>query len=228
MNMNGRCYLSVFHEYVYRALQKQPVYEFTQLENASNPYQATVYIGDMQYGVGYGSSKRQAKANAARSSIQILIPEMSEEGAAPSNDEPDFTFFNYVGVEDPRVSEFCAATCEPSPHAILRTCLLRNFGANDRHIASLHPHIRSWGSLLRMYGSRSIKSCKEKKLEEQQITLLQDKARRNEPNHAVLQKLRDEMTKLRQRDESVVPIGTLMLTEQLPTHSGSNLNNVHL
>ncbi|KPI95983.1 Microprocessor complex subunit DGCR8 [Papilio xuthus] len=66
MNMNGRCYLSVFHEYVYRALQKQPVYEFKQLENASTPYQATVYIGGMQYGVGYGSSKRQAKSAAAR------------------------------------------------------------------------------------------------------------------------------------------------------------------
>ncbi|KAI8442507.1 hypothetical protein MSG28_005996 [Choristoneura fumiferana] len=31
MNMNGRSYLSVFHEYVRRALQKQPVYEFKQL-----------------------------------------------------------------------------------------------------------------------------------------------------------------------------------------------------
>ncbi|CAG4933730.1 unnamed protein product [Colias eurytheme] len=270
MNMNGRCYLSVFHEYVYRALHKQPVYEFTQLENASNPYQATVFIGDMRYGVGYGSSKRQAKAAAARASIQILIPEMNEEIAAPNSNEPDFSFFDYVGVEDPRIAEFCAATCEPSPHAILRTCLLRNFGANDRHInvnvkklefqkiqltmqvgkhsasvicknkkaakqrasqailQSLHPHIRSWGSLLRLYGSRSIKSCKEKKLEEQQITLLQDKARRNEPNYAVLEKLRNEMLKLRARDEAVVPIGTLMLTEDLPTHSGSNLNNVDL
>jgi microprocessor complex subunit DGCR8 len=43
-------------------------------------------------------------------------------------------FFDQVGIEDPRISEFCAATCEPSPHAILRTCLLRNFGASDRHI----------------------------------------------------------------------------------------------
>ncbi|CAK1541387.1 unnamed protein product [Leptosia nina] len=270
MNMNGRCYLSVFHEYVYRALHKQPVYEFTQLENAATPYQATVYIGEMQYGVGFGSSKRQAKAAAARASIQILIPEMNEELAAPNSNEPDFSFFDYVGIEDPRIAEFCAATCEPSPHAILRTCLLRNFGANDRHInvtvkkieyqkiqltmkvgkhsasvvcqnkkaakqrasqailQSLHPHIRSWGSLLRLYGSRSIKSCKEKKLEEQQITLLQDQARRNEPNRAVLDKLKHEMLKLRERDEAVVPIGTLMLTEDLPTHSGSNLNNVDL
>lgn len=31
MNMNGSSYLSVFHEYVWRALHKQPVYEFKQL-----------------------------------------------------------------------------------------------------------------------------------------------------------------------------------------------------
>jgi microprocessor complex subunit DGCR8 len=70
--------------------------------------------------------------------------------------------------------------------------------------------VRSWGSLLRLYGSRSVKSCKEKKLEEQQITLLQDKARHNQPNYAVLTKLRNEMTKLRDRDSAVVPIGTCL------------------
>ncbi|CAK1590622.1 unnamed protein product [Parnassius mnemosyne] len=274
MNMNGRCYLSVFHEYVYRALQKQPVYEFKQLENAATPYQATVYIGGMQYGVGFGSSKRQAKSAAARASIHILIPEMRDQlEPAPTQSEPDFTFFDYVSIEDPRISEFCAATCEPSPHAILRTCLLRNFGAGDRHIhtemkkleyqkieltmkvgkhsatvvcknkkmakqrasqailQALHPHVRSWGSLLRLYGSRSVKSCKEKKLEEQQITLLQDKAQHNEPNYAVLEKLRHEMRKLRERDAAVVPIGTLLLPAAAPADlppSASDLDRVHL
>ncbi|XP_028033102.1 microprocessor complex subunit DGCR8 isoform X1 [Bombyx mandarina] len=271
MNMDGRSYLAVFHEYVGRALQKQPVYEFKQLENAATPYQATVYIGGMQYGVGRGSSKRQAKSAAARASIHILIPEMKDELDGRRRDaDPDFTFFDYVGIEDPRIAEFCAATCEPSPHAILRTCLLRNFGAGDRHVhtemkkfenqkieltmkvgkhtatvvcknkktakqrasqsilQALHPHVRSWGSLLRLYGSRSVKSCKEKKLEEQQITLLQDKARHNEPNYAVLEKLRNEMRKLRERDAAVVPIGTLLLADDLPSHSASNLNNVEL
>ncbi|XP_047511236.1 microprocessor complex subunit DGCR8 isoform X2 [Pieris napi] len=272
MNMNGRCYLSVFHEYVNRALQQQPAYHFTQLENAATPYQATVFIGDMQYGVGVGSSKRQAKAAAARASIRILIPEMKDELAAPDAPEPDFSFFDYVGVEDPRVAEFCVATCEPSPHAILRTCLLRNFGAGDRHIdvtvdkleyqkiqltmkvgkhsavvvcnnkkaakqrasqailQSLHPHVRSWGSLLRLYGSRSVPSCAERKLHEQQITLLQEQARRHRPNRAVLSKLRQDMLRLEERDRALAPVGTLLLrpADALPQHSGSNLNNLHL
>lgn len=36
MNMNDRSYLSVFHEYVRRALQKQPVYHFRQLGECVN------------------------------------------------------------------------------------------------------------------------------------------------------------------------------------------------
>lgn len=40
-------------------------------------------------------------------------------------------------------------------------------------LQKLHPHINSWGSLLRLYGSRSVKSFKEKKQLEQEITLLQ-------------------------------------------------------
>ncbi|XP_041971984.1 microprocessor complex subunit DGCR8 [Aricia agestis] len=270
MNMNGRSYLSVFHEYVHRALQKELVYDFKQLENASMPYQATVFIDGMQYGVGLGSSKRQAKSAAAKASIQILIPEMKEFLEPNNSTDPDFTFFDYVGIEDPRIPELCSTACEPSPHAILRTCLLRNFGANDWHIhtemkklefqkieltmkvgkheatvvcknkktakqraaqsilQALHPQVRSWGSLLRLYGSRSVKSCKEKKLEEQQITLLQDKARHNEPNYAVLDKLRQEMQRLRERDAAVVPIGTVLLPHALPVHSASGLNSVDL
>lgn len=100
--------------------------------------------------------------------------------------------------------------------------------ASQAVLQALHPHVRSWGSLLRLYGSRSLKSCKEKKMEEQQITLLQDAARHNEPNYAVLDKLRAEMRKLRERDRAVAPIGTLLLAQRLPLHSGSNLNNVEL
>lgn len=74
-------------------------FDIVFIENASTPYQATVYIGDMQYGVGHGSSKRQAKSAAARASIHILIPEMKDEldkhapHSAPAADstEPDFT-----------------------------------------------------------------------------------------------------------------------------------------
>ncbi|XP_045784573.1 uncharacterized protein LOC123880473 [Maniola jurtina] len=128
----------------------------------------------MQYGVGQGSSKRQAKYAAARAAIQILIPEMSQHIDSAADEKA------------------------------------------DTDLTALHPHVQSWGSLLRLYGSKSEKSSKEKNHEELEITRLQGKALHSRPNYAVLEKLRNEMRKLRERDESVVPIGNLLFTEDVP------------
>lgn len=166
--------------------------------------------------------------------------------------------------------KFCAKTTEPSPHAILLTCLQRNYGLADvqikydintlkhkkneftmtvgKHTTTvvcknkrdgkqrasqailqiLHPHIQTWGSLLRLYGNRSVKSFKEKKQEEQEITVLQSKAAINQPNYAILDKLKLEMNKLSERRNAYVPIGTFRIDADLPESSGSNLKNVNL
>ncbi|KAJ3620467.1 hypothetical protein MTP99_004415 [Tenebrio molitor] len=280
MNPNGKSYVCILHEYVQHALKKQPTYKFTELENAATPYAATVSINDMQYGIGYGTSKKQAKSEAARATLEILIPEMKSKitidaktGSSASKDQDqDLSFFDEIRIEDPRVAEFCAKTTEPSPHDILLTCLQRNFGLNDLQISyqgntlknkknqftmtvgkhtatvvcknkrdgkqrasqailqALHPHITSWGSLLRLYGNGSVKSFKEKKLEEQEITLLQSKAAINSPNFAILDKLKLELSKLRDKRKQIKPIGVLIPTESdnLPKLSSSNLKNVDL
>ncbi|KAK0163293.1 hypothetical protein PV327_006991 [Microctonus hyperodae] len=285
MNPSGKSYVCILHEYVQHALKKQPTYKFKELENAATPYSAIVCINDMEYGSGFGSSKKQAKANAARKTLEILIPQMRDKisgdtpndgttnsrtiKASRNNSDADLSFFDEISIEDPRVAEFCAKTTEPSPHAILITCLQRNFGLGDMHIKysvntlkhqrneftmrvgkheatvvcrnkkdgkqraaqailqRLHPHIQSWGSLLRLYGSRSVKSFKEKKQLEQEITLLQGKAAVNQPNHAILEKLRQEMKKLAEQRQAVQPIGKF-LPPDLPTGSAANLNNVDL
>lgn len=94
----------------------------------------------------------------------------------------------------------------------------------------LHPHIQNWGSILRLYGNNSIKTFKEKKQEEQEITILQSKAAINQPNYAILNKLKEEMTKLRAKQVAMKPIGTFVPPAEvdLPSASGSNLNNVEL
>ena len=48
-------------------------------ENAATPYSATVLINGMQYGTGVGSSKKAAKAEAAKATLQVLIPQMKEK-----------------------------------------------------------------------------------------------------------------------------------------------------
>ncbi|XP_076230942.1 microprocessor complex subunit partner of drosha [Calliopsis andreniformis] len=287
MNPSGKSYVCILHEYVQHALKKQPTYKFKELENAATPYSAVVCINDMEYGSGFGSSKKQAKANAARKTLEILIPQMRDKisgdnggdtasgnssrmiKASRSNSDADLSFFDEISITDPRVAEFCAKTTEPSPHAILITCLQRNYGLGDMHInysvntlkhqrneftmrvgkheatvvcrnkkdgkqraaqailQLMHPHIQSWGSLLRLYGSRSVKSFKEKKQLEQEITLLQGKAAVNQPNHAILSKLRQEMRKLAEQRQAIQPIGKFVPPD-LPTGSAANLNNVDL
>ncbi|XP_058452426.1 microprocessor complex subunit DGCR8 [Malaya genurostris] len=282
MNPNGKSYVCILHEYVQHALRKQPSYEFKELENAATPYSATVSINDLKYGTGYGTSKKQAKSEAARETLEILIPDMKDKITNKDNkkdqngsieQQPEarnLSVFDEIKIEDPRVAEFCAKTTEPSPHTILQTCLQRNFGLGDvqiqydvkagkhrkneftmtvgKHTATvvcknkrdgkqkasqailqiLHPHIKTWGSLLRLYGNHSIKSYKEKKQEEQEITVLQSKAAINQPNYAILSKLKLEMSKLEQRQKNVRVIGTFVPDVDLPTSSGSNLKNVDL
>ncbi|KFM62113.1 Microprocessor complex subunit DGCR8, partial [Stegodyphus mimosarum] len=101
--------------------------------------------------------------------------------------------------------------------------------ASQAILQLLHPHINSWGSLLRMYGKGSCKTLKEKKEEEQRITELQSKACANKPNVSILNKLKEEMLKYREKMKSKKPIGKL-IPEQMDflSTSDSNLKNVEL
>lgn len=116
MNPNGKSYVCILHEYVQHALKKQPTYEFKELDNAATPYSAIVSINDLKYGTGYGSSKKQAKSEAARETLEILIPEMRDKitGVAKEkgfNDKTvhDLSVFDEIKIEDPRVAEVCTS-----------------------------------------------------------------------------------------------------------------------
>ena len=129
-----------------------------------------------------------------------------------------FQFFDDIRVEDIRVPELCNKMSEPSPYAILLSCLQRNYGLGDTNIkvnskaarnpkfirfsmtvnektvevtckskregkqmASqkllqiLHPNIKSWSSLLKMYGSRAITAQKNKKEKESEVSFFRQK-----------------------------------------------------
>ena len=84
--------------------------------------------------------------------------------------------------------------------------------ASQSILQMLHPHINTWGSLLRLYGNRSVKSFKEKKQEEQEITVLQTRAAVNQPNYAILDKLKLEMSKLKEMRNFIQPISSSVMT----------------
>nr|AVK59459.1 Pasha-PAa [Nezara viridula] len=99
--------------------------------------------------------------------------------------------------------------------------------ASQAILQDLHPHITSWGALLRLYGNRSVRNVKEKKQEEQEITMLQSKASLNSPNYSIINKLRSEMNKLYEQQMMVKPIGLFIppAGTSLPS-SGTELNKV--
>ncbi|XP_064460647.1 microprocessor complex subunit DGCR8-like [Ornithodoros turicata] len=274
MNPSGKSNVCILHEYVQHAMRTQPQYTFKELESSSMPYGATVVINNIEYGSGFGSSKKQAKSEAARTTLEILIPQMKDvntKNEKPEDFFQDVAFFDEIRVEDPRVSDLCAKTGQLSPYQILLECIKRNYGMGDMEIKqemknmkhqrnefimsvgkhttsvicrnkrdgkqrasqailqALHPHITSWGSLLRLYGKGSCRTLKEKKEEEQRITELQSKASANKPNLCILNKLKEEMVKLKERQEAMKPIGKFIPKEmELPSASASDLKVVEL
>merc|ERR1719376_178036 len=224
-NPKGKSTVCILHEYLQHAIKKSPEYEYKENESSTTPYSATVLIDGAEYGKGVGSSKKLAKSEAARQTLEILIPDFKDvlgpelAGSSNSlNNLPDVSYFDSTRIEDPRVNELCQRVSEPSPYAILLTCLQRNYGQGDTNIETeltpmrnkkvnftmkingrevsvlcknkrdgkqfasqkllqiLHPHLTSWGSLLRLYGQRSVHAQKLKKQKETQVTGLQSKS----------------------------------------------------
>lgn len=124
-------------------------------------------------------------------------------------------------------------TMSVAKHTVTVQCKNKRDGkqrASQAILQAIHPSITSWGSLLRLYGNRSVKTFKEKKMEEQEITSLQCKAAVNQPNYAILNKLNIELGKLSEKRAAIKPIGVLdtETAGAVPKLSTSNLKNVDL
>ncbi|XP_071743954.1 uncharacterized protein pasha isoform X2 [Lepeophtheirus salmonis] len=275
INPVGKSMVCILHEYIQQCLKTQPTYRFEEMESSATPYSATVIINGMEYGRGFGTSKKIAKSEAARITIGILIPEIknsipskSQEGEV---DAPDLSFFDDIRIEDPRVNELCSRTSEPSPYTILLNCLQRNYGLGDLNITTelkplrnkkneftmrvdkrevkvvcknkrdgkqlasqkllqlLHPHVKSWGSLLSLYGNRAARIQKVKKAKESEVTELQSRSSADAaPSIAILEKLRKEMLNLRAARNAMAPIGKFVMPLSSTTPSGCKIERINL
>lgn len=143
MNPAGKSFVCILHEFVQHQEKVQPRYIYKELENANTPYSATVVIKNTTYGVGYGNSKRQAKSEAAKKTIEILIPgirDITDGGTSRSgqvDSSKDLEFFDNIKIEDSRVNELCKKAGQQSPYQILVECLKRNAGTCE---GDVRPH----------------------------------------------------------------------------------------
>ncbi|KAM7391712.1 hypothetical protein PAMP_022379 [Pampus punctatissimus] len=90
-------------------------------------------------------------------------------------------------------------------HTVRGWCKNKRVGkqlASQKILQMLHPHVKNWGSLLRMYGRESNKMVK-KESSDKSVIELQQYAKKNKPNLHILNKLQEEMRKLaKQREET--------------------------
>ncbi|RVE68522.1 hypothetical protein OJAV_G00093520 [Oryzias javanicus] len=90
-------------------------------------------------------------------------------------------------------------------HTVRGWCKNKRVGkqlASQKILQMLHPHVKNWGSLLRMYGRESSKMVK-KENSDKSVIELQQYAKKNKPNLHILNKLQEEMMKLAaQREET--------------------------
>ncbi|XP_047543757.1 microprocessor complex subunit DGCR8-like [Vanessa atalanta] len=130
-------YLSIFHEYVCNILQKQPTFVYKQSANSSM-IKATVLIGNDNYGEGFGYSKREAKLNAIRLSMQRLIPEVHRFILHPPISQRQIYSnanigFDDLEITDPKVLNCDDATPETAPHDVLLVSI-REMGDEESSI----------------------------------------------------------------------------------------------
>lgn len=152
MNPAGKSFVCILHEFVQHKEKVQPRYIYKELENAVTPYSATAEINSVPYGVGYGKSKKDAKEEAARKTIEILIPgikDLTETSSAKTNQSDcsqDLKFFDNIKIDDSRITELCAKAGLHSPYQILVECLKRNAGicnTDIKHNVQLIKHHRN-------------------------------------------------------------------------------------
>lgn len=128
LNAGKKTPVAILHEYCQRALKTKPVYQSSECENADTPFASEVQIDGIIYGTGKGSNKKLAKQIAAKSALEVLLPEMFKKVLDYQISEAELEFFDKVNIVDPRLPEFCSKTTQPLPSQILEECLRRNQG----------------------------------------------------------------------------------------------------
>lgn len=69
------------------------------------------------------------------------------------------------------------------------------FLAAQKLLKKLHPHLHTYGSLIRLY-EKNADTYKRVRVDDELADIVRS-AKKNEPNHALLAKLREEMFKLK-------------------------------
>jgi hypothetical protein len=78
-NPRNKSAVCILHEYLQHSMRKPPKYVYGEVDSSSTPYSCSILISGISYGNGIGSSKKLAKNDAAKKTLEILIPELKHK-----------------------------------------------------------------------------------------------------------------------------------------------------
>lgn len=140
INPRGKSYVAILHEYLQQSLKTQPLYTFSEVDNARTPYAATVIVNGDEYGSGVGMSKKEAKLEAAKATLLVLLPKMKKsimkvcekqkkinavQNESEDEEQNIAAVFDDIEITDPRVTKLSKKTTEPTPYELLMKCIQR-------------------------------------------------------------------------------------------------------
>ncbi len=142
INPRGKSYVAILHEYLQQSLKTPPIYTFSEVDNPKTPYAATVIVNGNEYGYGVGMSKKEAKLEAAKATLLVLLPKMKKyilnvcekQGKKEDSEEEEqnvASVFDDIEITDPRVTKLSKETTEPTPYELLLKCLQKKGDGYD-------------------------------------------------------------------------------------------------
>ncbi|KAM9392201.1 microprocessor complex subunit DGCR8 isoform 2-T2 [Pholidichthys leucotaenia] len=223
INPNGKSEVCILHEYMQRILKVRPVYNFFDCENPSEPFGASVIIEGVTYAratleilipdfVKQTSEEKPVEGDELEyfnhisiedsrvyeltNKAGLLSPYQILHECLKRNHGMGDTSIKFEVIPGKNQKSEYVMTC--GKHTVRGWCKNKRVGkqlASQKILQMLHPHVKNWGSLLRMYGRESSKMVK-KESSDKSVIELQQFAKKNKPNLHILNKLQEEMKKL--------------------------------
>ncbi|KAE9533513.1 hypothetical protein AGLY_009151 [Aphis glycines] len=140
INLRSKNFIGLLVEYLQRELKTSNYsFEIKELEHSKYPYLSTAVIDGIQYGVGTGSTKKQAKTDSARATLHILLPyfkhfQTNKNHQANNKIKEDlekYKIFDILKITDSRILDICVQSTESTPYEMLKLCIKKNFGENS-------------------------------------------------------------------------------------------------
>uniref|UniRef100_A0A2K5BZ37 DGCR8 microprocessor complex subunit n=1 Tax=Aotus nancymaae TaxID=37293 RepID=A0A2K5BZ37_AOTNA len=210
INPNGKSEVCILHEYMQRVLKVRPVYNFFECARATLEILIPDFVKQTSEEKPKDSEELEyfnhisiedSRVYELTSKAGLLSPYQILHECLKRNHGMGDTSIKFEVVPGKNQKSEYVMAC--GKHTVRGWCKNKRVGkqlASQKILQLLHPHVKNWGSLLRMYGRESSKMVKQE-TSDKSVIELQQYAKKNKPNLHILSKLQEEMKRLAEERE---------------------------